>query len=100
MMLSIASRVLVGAPDGDELKKELLAVDDWAELSAVLDEANFIEINDTGSGMSLNDLTEIYLTIGTRSRLKQRDEKRGKDAKPILGEKGLGRLSSMRLGWK
>lgn len=100
MKTAIAARVLPGASTSPELKKVLLATNGWAELSKVLDEANFIEINDTGSGMSRKDLTDIYLTIGTRSRLKQRNEQRGAGAKPILGEKGLGRLSAMRLGWK
>ena len=39
--------------------------------------------------------------IGTRSRLIARSQDRGDGSKrPILGEKGLGRLSAMRLGTK
>jgi len=57
--------------------------------------------------MSLDDLNDVYLTIGTRSRLIEREEQRDRlirganesSFRPILGEKGLGRLSTMRLGW-
>ncbi|MFC1829724.1 ATP-binding protein [Thermodesulfobacteriota bacterium] len=94
------------APDGNALKNQVLDADSWDELLDILDEANYISIEDTGSGMSLKDLSEIYLTIGTRSRLKDRKAKRKiyeqtvnkSDFHPILGEKGIGRLSTMRLG--
>ena len=53
--------------------------------------------------MSADDLDQLYLTIGTRHRQIQRDrlsaEGRSRN-RPILGEKGLGRLSAMRLGWR
>ncbi len=57
--------------------------------------------------MSLDELEEVYLTVGTPSRRKQkslaenvngRDHKEIGVTRPILGEKGLGRLSVMRLG--
>jgi signal transduction histidine kinase len=51
---------------------------------------NYISINDSGEGMSFLDLEQIYLTIGTRSRQGS--------SKAYLGEKGVGRLSAMRLG--
>lgn len=94
------------APDASDLKEEFLATDSWDELLEAIDEANYIRIEDSGSGMSMKDLDEIYLTIGTRSRLKERqaqksDFKRNSnkiDFRPILGEKGIGRLSAMRLG--
>ncbi|MGY3135357.1 signal transduction histidine kinase [Bradyrhizobium sp. USDA 4501] len=57
---------------------------------------NLIQIDDTGSGMSSDDLAEAFLTIGTANRLL----KPSKDKRPTLGEKGVGRLSSMRLGSK
>ncbi|MHC9178334.1 sensor histidine kinase [Pseudomonas aeruginosa] len=54
---------------------------------------NYIEIADQGHGMSLEELDEIFLTVGTRSR-------RGENIKgaAYLGDKGVGRLSAMRLG--
>jgi signal transduction histidine kinase len=91
-----------------ELKDEIQNCNSLGSLVDVLDSANFISIEDTGEGMSLNDLEEIYLTIGTRSRYKQRiragnHHRSSEDAveesiQPILGEKGVGRLSAMRLG--
>lgn len=54
---------------------------------------NYIEVRDTGSGMSLEDLSDIFLRIGTHSR---RNENR--DGARYLGDKGIGRLSTMRLG--
>lgn len=62
---------------------------------------NFIEIRDRGHGMSRRELDQIFLTIGTRSR---RSEKVGGDGRflapdrTVLGDKGVGRLSAMRLG--
>ena len=59
-----------------------------------------IEVSDTGTGMSRNDLEQCYLTIGTPSRKKDVDAaiSRGASKVPYLGEKGIGRLSAMRLG--
>ncbi len=56
---------------------------------------NTIVIKDTGEGMSLDDLENVYLRIGTRHRRRQNE---GGDTK--LGDKGIGRLSAMRLGDK
>jgi hypothetical protein len=61
---------------------------------------NTIEVADRGTGMSLDDLRENYLVIGTPSRKRDVDraiEYEIGDA-PFLGEKGIGRLSAMRLG--
>lgn len=54
---------------------------------------NSIEIRDTGEGMSFSDLNDVYLRIGTRHRHKQNAAGATK-----LGDKGIGRLSAMRLG--
>ncbi|NTG16358.1 sensor histidine kinase [Agrobacterium rhizogenes] len=61
---------------------------------------NAIEVIDTGTGMSIADLTDFYLTIGTPSRKHKVEEaiKAGATRTPYLGEKGIGRLSVMRLG--
>jgi signal transduction histidine kinase len=88
------------APEGHDLNAYLAQLDSanaTDELVMVLDEANYITIKDTGEGMSLTDLKDVYLTIGTRSRFIQRTSK---DGKLYLGEKGIGRLSTMRLGDK
>lgn len=63
---------------------------------------NEIVVSDTGHGMSLDDLETIFLTVGTTFRTEKVNERRrdGVDPgeRPILGEKGVGRLSAMRLG--
>jgi signal transduction histidine kinase len=96
------------APRAERLKRQISLAGSWEELIESLERANYIDIKDTGSGMSLKDLDEVYLTIGTRSRLIQREKQReqfsrdhnlGTSFRPILGEKGIGRLSAMRLGW-
>jgi signal transduction histidine kinase len=70
---------------------------------------NWIEIRDTGTGMSAKDIRTKYLLIGTPARKKEiniaeakfsaRGNKEDVPATPYLGEKGVGRLSAMRLGW-
>lgn len=76
------------------------------ELAAELVDAqrsfNTITVGDTGSGMSLDDLRTNFLVIGTPSRKKDVDAAiaRGASETPYLGEKGIGRLSAMRLGEK
>ena len=54
---------------------------------------NSIEIRDTGEGMSFEELGDVYLRIGTRHRRRQNEE-----GATNLGDKGIGRLSAMRLG--
>lgn len=61
---------------------------------------NVISVVDRGSGMSAVDLRDAFLVIGTPSRKKVVDAALARGAKqtPYLGEKGIGRLSAMRLG--
>ena len=54
---------------------------------------NSIEIRDAGEGMSFSDLSDVYLRIGTRHRRRQNEAGANN-----LGDKGIGRLSAMRLG--
>lgn len=54
---------------------------------------NWIEVRDAGVGMSFDDLLDVFLRIGTRSR--RVDNVKGAQ---YLGDKGVGRLSAMRLG--
>ena len=60
---------------------------------------NWIEFRDAGIGMSQDDILKHYMVIGTPSRRRDLDArlKDGQDA-VFLGEKGVGRLSAMRLG--
>ncbi len=75
-----------------------------ADLKISLEKAqakfNRIIVSDTGNGMSMADLKGSFLVIGTPSRKKDVDAAlaRGDNATPYLGEKGIGRLSAMRLG--
>lgn len=78
------------------LKRKIREAETVADLLRILDDANHIVVSDSGEGMSAKELAEVYLTIGTRSRLA---EKEASDTdRPVLGEKGVGRLSTMRLG--
>lgn len=54
---------------------------------------NWIEVRDQGHGMTATELDEVYLTVGTRSRRKE-----NLYGASYLGDKGVGRLSAMRLG--
>jgi signal transduction histidine kinase len=95
------SSIQDGIPNQARLRSAIEQARSPQDLTSILEEANYIEIADTGSGMSLAELTENFLTIGTRSRLLQRRAwatQHGGAARPILGEKGVGRLSAMRLG--
>ncbi|WBO23218.1 sensor histidine kinase [Sphingomonas abietis] len=81
------------------------AGDDPDDFETVLREAfhehNWLEVRDTGHGMTAADLEEKFLTIGTRSRRSQKVDDDGRFIQPsrtILGDKGVGRLSAMRLG--
>ena len=63
-------------------------------------EAGSVTISDTGSGMSAKELADNFLVIGTASRKREVEKAlaRGDSKSPFLGEKGIGRLSAMRLG--
>jgi len=90
------------APDAQALSQDVAQANSLDAFAKILDDANYIDITDFGHGMSQKDLQEVYLTIGTRARLiekqKQHDATGSTKGRPILGEKGLGRLSAMRLG--
>lgn len=86
------------APGTKDFKRLILNADTLSNLLNYLEEANYVEIKDAGEGMSLKDLEDVYLTIGTRSR--QQKKQTISNHRPYLGEKGVGRLSVMRLGQK
>ncbi len=77
----------------DELEKSSEKEDFLRTLASLYDELNYIEFKDAGHGMSLNDLTSVFLRIGTSSRRKENLQ-----GAKNLGDKGIGRLSAMRLG--
>jgi signal transduction histidine kinase len=86
-----------GSPGFHETTKAIDAAKDRETLKSLVQRCNYINIRDTGHGMSLQDLDDIYLTIGTPNKIREAEKARP-DGPPILGEKGLGRLSTMRLG--
>ena len=95
------------SPDSEALRGSILEAGEWDDLENALKEANYIKVDDTGSGMSLEELEHVFLTIGTRARLKEKEAQRHRPrrkgagdpkSRVILGEKGIGRLSAMRLG--
>src|SRR5574341_985410 len=109
----LLDKVDKSAPNADKLiqllqKYEFEDDTSLEKFIRLLDNANYIAIEDKGEGMSLDDLSATYLTIGTRRRFKQRekqllkfrDEEEAIDQtlRPVLGENGVGRLSVMRLG--
>ena len=61
---------------------------------------NYIELINSGTGMSADDIEEVYLEIGTPIRVLQKQaqqeqweksQTKVKKDRPILGEKGVGR---------
>jgi len=91
--LELFKGFLTEARDCDELRDALVNA---------YREVNRITVTDTGHGMSKSDLEDIYLTIGTSSRAKEvtsqlKSGEKGQES-IYLGEKGVGRLSVMRLG--
>ena len=87
----------------DKSKAILQQVTTDQELVEALDqiyEMSHIVISDTGTGMSVDDLQNNFLVIGTASRKREVDKalSSGESKSPFLGEKGIGRLSAMRLG--
>lgn len=77
-------------------------VDLTSKARAALAAINSITVSDTGKGMSMEDLTGSFLVIGTPSRKLEVEAALAAGVKesPYLGEKGIGRLSAMRLGEK
>lgn len=62
-------------------------------LQSNYEEKNILAVEDCGEGMSLIDLEKVYLRIGTGSRRRE-----NASGSAYLGDKGVGRLSAMRLG--
>lgn len=102
----VRKRIQADAPK--ELKDEFLNAVDASKnssqfilnLKSAYRFNNRIIVSDAGHGMSASDLKNIYLTIGTTSRTREvlAAVKDGEKKAPYLGEKGVGRLSAMRLG--
>lgn len=105
----IKSKLYPSAPQASlsRVRQAVQAAETHAELQDALDEVyateNRIIVSDEGTGMSRQDLSDNYLVIGTASRKRAIDAalargSNGNARPPYLGEKGIGRLSAMRLG--
>ena len=94
-----APKALVEAFTGELAKAKTLSAAQ-AIVSRAPSKYNRVIVEDTGSGMSAGDLQDAFLVIGTSSRRTDVEAaiKTGADDAPYLGEKGIGRLSAMRLG--
>ncbi len=87
------------SPDAANLVETIELASTTMDLRTAFQEANTISIRDLGSGMSLSILADAFLTIGTRFRRVERENVVGSSqGRIILGDKGVGRLSVMRLG--
>jgi signal transduction histidine kinase len=105
ILASIDAAILNSAPPTrrQSFLKELEGVTTLEEIRTGLQRGyesnNWIEFRDSGHGMSRKDLLEAYLLIGTPARRTQVNSALVSGEKsPYLGEKGVGRLSAMRLG--
>jgi signal transduction histidine kinase len=101
--MASAGMAAVRADVRKDLLKRVMAMTRRAQMHKVLaawyQEHDWLMVRDTGHGMSRADLAQIYLTIGTRSRHQERMALApNSGARAPLGEKGVGRLSTMRLG--
>ncbi len=93
----------------NRFRRAIDRAEDPASLVQALDNAYTVEnriiVSDRGTGMSHQDLIDNYLVVGTASRKRVIDAALAspnaeKQRAPYLGEKGIGRLSAMRLGDK
>ncbi|UXN67934.1 ATP-binding protein (plasmid) [Devosia neptuniae] len=90
--------IIDSAPNAAQTRDAIAGAISLDTLKHVVQEANWISIADQGTGMSLVTLDEAFLTIGTRSKQRQKDDDTVAMGTTLLGEKGIGRLSAMRLG--
>ncbi|WP_075351367.1 ATP-binding protein [Algoriphagus marinus] len=72
----------------------------FAKVKGVIGDNRLIIIEDNGTGMSKKTLKEGFFTVGSdlKKSLKEAEAKISRADKITLGDKGLGRLASQRLG--
>ena len=64
------------------------------------DDRFLLEVEDNGCGMDRDCLENVWAVVGTPFRLLNPRSVKGKNVRRVSGSKGLGRLSSARLGRK
>lgn len=87
----------MSAPDAATFRRGVVDATTPRALYHTLRGGNRILVIDTGAGMSAKGLVDAFLTIGTREKQKLR-ARANADEIILLGEKGIGRFSAMRLG--
>ncbi len=105
LRVAALAALTVDAP-ADRLEQARQMIANAKNLSALMKalqhiyDSSTIEVADTGTGMSEGDLSDNFLVIGTPNRKREVEDAlaRGEENTPYLGEKGIGRLSAMRLG--
>jgi signal transduction histidine kinase len=65
------------------------------EAVKIIEEVNFVEVVDTGCGISESNLLPVFLTVGTDFKVGSQPPA---NVDEYLGNKGIGRLAMMRLG--
>ncbi|MEI7184833.1 sensor histidine kinase [Pectobacterium carotovorum] len=80
----------------DKIKK-IRSLSTPRKVISVLESINEIEILDSGNGMSREVLESVFLCVGTPFKL---EKEHSHPDRTLLGNKGIGRLSMMRLGNK
>src|SRR5581483_6581043 len=99
-VISTISAVAVPSSVESRILEELLpATGAPAAMLEAFTLANRIVISDHGTGMDEPELDQYFLTIGTPHRLQDLQRSLAAGNAPVpTGEKGIGRLSMMRLG--
>jgi signal transduction histidine kinase len=61
---------------------------------------NIFLLRDNGTGMTLDEFKDRWLTLGTESKIGAKSLYRpaGMEERPVMGEKGIGRLAIARIG--
>jgi signal transduction histidine kinase len=91
----------LGPQQIEALAQEIRASATVGDAVGALGKINSIDIIDYGQGMTKSDVERYYLTIGTTHRLREIENLESGESENLSlpsGEKGIGRLSAMRLG--
>ncbi len=86
ILQSLVEEVNLDAPGAEDFIAQLQSDVDAENVGTLLDNANYITFCDTGHGMSLADLEEVYMHVGTPTRLleKRQDTDRRTSGKRAL----------------
>lgn len=72
----------------------------WVRFGENRSYGSYLEIEDDGQGMTEEILEDVWCMVATPFKERHPLTKRGKGKRRVAGEKGLGRLSALRLGKK